>query len=261
MGSIGNYLEDELLDHVLKVGSYSQPTIYVALSTADPTDDASGIAEPSGNNYARKAHATWNTAASRAITNDGAITFNQASGSWGTISHYAIYDAATDGNMLAHGALSSSKAIVSGNTPSIPDEDIEVSFSAGGISDYLANELLDHVFGVGAYTVPTNLYICLCDAAPTDSSTGSTISEPSGNNYSRLNENTWDAASGGATANTGDSTFATPSGSWGEITHSAICDASSDGNMLFWATATPNQTPDNGDTVKFAAGEYDITLA
>ena len=50
MGSLSNYVEDEVLDHVLKTGDWAQPAnLYVALSTADPTDDASGIAEPSGN--------------------------------------------------------------------------------------------------------------------------------------------------------------------------------------------------------------------
>ncbi|RKY08024.1 MAG: hypothetical protein DRP56_04780, partial [Planctomycetota bacterium] len=108
-GSISDYLENELLDHVFGNGTYTVPSIYIALSTADPTDDASGLAEPSGNGYARVAHSSWNTAASRAIDNNGTITFPQATGSWGTITHYAIFDAATAGNMLAHGSLTDSK--------------------------------------------------------------------------------------------------------------------------------------------------------
>jgi len=257
-GSISDYLENELLDHVFGNGAYSVPThIYIALSTADPTDDASGLAEPSGNNYARKAHDTWNTAASRALTNDGAITFNQASGSWGEITHYAIFDALTDGNMLAHGALSTSKTVVSGNTPSIADEEIEISFTSGGISTHLANELLDHVFKVGSYSPPT-IYIALSTANPGDDASGK--SEPSGNGYAREACSGWDAAASGATENTAAITFDTPSGSWGEITHVAIMDALTNGNMLFYGTATPNQTPDNGDTVQYAAGDLDVSM-
>ena len=88
MGTISDYLELEWLDHVFENGAFSVPTnIYIALSTADPTDSGGSIAEPSGNGYARKVINTWNTAASRAITNNGVITFATATGAWGTITH------------------------------------------------------------------------------------------------------------------------------------------------------------------------------
>ena len=40
MGSFANYWENEILDHLFGKGSYTPPTIYVGLSTADPADDA-----------------------------------------------------------------------------------------------------------------------------------------------------------------------------------------------------------------------------
>ena len=84
MGSLSNYVEDEVLDHVLKTGVWAQPAaLYVALSTADPTDAGSGMAEPSGNGYARVQHDAWDAAASRATENTGTISFPEASGSWG----------------------------------------------------------------------------------------------------------------------------------------------------------------------------------
>lgn len=113
MGSFADYWEDEILDHLFGKGSYTPPTIYVALSTADPTDDASGIAEPSGNSYARvqTSGSDWNTSSSGTIDNANNIDFPAATGSWGTLTHFALYDAATNGNMLAHGTLSASQAI------------------------------------------------------------------------------------------------------------------------------------------------------
>lgn len=118
MGSFGNFLEDELLDHLFGKGSYTPPTIYIALSTADPTDDGSGMAEPSGNGYARVTTAAgdWNVSASGTITNANDITFPEASGSWGTITHFAAFDADTAGNMLFHGSLNESKAVGNGDT-------------------------------------------------------------------------------------------------------------------------------------------------
>src|SRR3990172_7798517 len=118
MGSLSNYLEDELLDHVFGKGSFTPPTIYVALSTATLLDGGSGLAEPSGNGYARvqTTGADWNAASDVAIDNANTITFNEATGNWGTITHFALMDAASGGNLLVHGALSISKSISSGDT-------------------------------------------------------------------------------------------------------------------------------------------------
>ena len=129
MGSLSNYLEDELLDHVFGKGSFTPPTIYVALSTADPLDSGSGLADPSGNGYARvqTTGADWNAASDGAIDNANTITFNEATGNWGTITHFALMDAASGGNLLVHGALSISKSISSGDTVKFAAGDLDVS--------------------------------------------------------------------------------------------------------------------------------------
>jgi hypothetical protein len=129
MGSFADYWENEILDHLFGKGSYTPPTIYVGLSTADPTDDASGLAEPSGNSYARvaTAGADWNVASGGAIANANDITFPEATGSWGTITHFAIFDAASAGNMLAQGALNVSKSISSGDTAKFAAGDLDVT--------------------------------------------------------------------------------------------------------------------------------------
>jgi len=111
--SLSNYLENKLLDHITGKSSYSAPTCYVGLSTADPGDDGSGLAEPSGNGYARveTSASDWNSASGGSITNAEAISFPAATGNWGTITHVVLFDAASGGNMLASGALDSSQAI------------------------------------------------------------------------------------------------------------------------------------------------------
>lgn len=128
MGSFSNYLENKLLDHTLKVASFTQPTnIYVALSTTDPTDAGTAITEPSGNAYARTLCNTWDTAASGASANTSAITFPTATGSWGTITHFALYDASTGGNMLGHGSVGTPQAVTTGNTPQFAAGDLDVT--------------------------------------------------------------------------------------------------------------------------------------
>jgi hypothetical protein len=257
MGTISDYLENELLDHVLGT-SYAQPTIYVGLSTADPLDTGAGDTEPTYTAYARVAHSAWTTASSRALENTGTITFPQkADGGSETITHFTIWDAATSGNMLGHGAFTASKAIVVNNTPTIATTELDVSVTTGGMTTYLANALLDHVFENTSYTQPT-IYVALSTTNPGDA--GTQTGEPSGNNYARKAHSAWDAATAGATENTGVITFNTPSGSWGLCAYHFLADASSAGNALFYGALDTSQTPDNGDTVQYVDGALDITL-
>jgi hypothetical protein len=262
MGSFSDYLENEILDHVLG-SAYTQPTIYIGLGTG--ASDTGLTGEPGSGNYAREAHASWTSASSRTTSNSGAITFNTASGSWGTLSHYGIFDASSGGNLLAWGTLDTAKTVVSGNTPSIADGEIDISFNAssGGVgwSSYLVHKVLDHIFEGTSYT-PETLYAGLTSVQLTD--TSSITGEPSGNNYSRPNASTpgWDAASGGTTDNTAAITFPTPSGSWGSMSYCFLANHASNTaatNLLMFGDIT-DQTPDDGDTVQFDAGDFDVTI-
>ena len=115
---LSTYAANKLLDHITGDTDYNVPTVYVGLSTANPGKTASGLAEPSGGSYARKAVAgLWSAAASGSKTNDTEIPFDLATGSWGTITYFALFDALTEGNMLWYGALTQSKIVVSGDTP------------------------------------------------------------------------------------------------------------------------------------------------
>lgn len=119
MSSFNDYTEDKVLDHIVGKTAFTMPTAYVGLSTADPTDDASGLAEPSGSGYARvtTSGADWDAASGGATANAAALTFPEASGAWGTITHFALFDAASAGNMLCYGTLDASRVITSGITP------------------------------------------------------------------------------------------------------------------------------------------------
>jgi hypothetical protein len=111
---MSNYLENALINATLRNTSYTSPSVvYVGLFTSDPTDAGSGT-EVSGGSYARKA-ATFGAPSNGASTISSAIEFDQATGSWGTVTHFGIYDASTSGNLLYHGALTASKAIDTGD--------------------------------------------------------------------------------------------------------------------------------------------------
>lgn len=127
--SLADYSENKQIDNLTGKTQFTKPTCYVGLSTADPGEDASGLAEPSGNGYARvaTAGADWNAASGGSTTNANAITFPTASGAWGTITHFALFDAATEGNMLASAALDDSEVITTNQIPRFPAGDLAVT--------------------------------------------------------------------------------------------------------------------------------------
>lgn len=123
---MSDYLENEILDHILSVGSYTMPTaVYVGLSTGSFNDDNSGT-ELTGNNYSRVA-ATFSAASSGTTSNSAAIEFAAATGSWGSVSHFGIFDAASAGNLLIHGAFTTAKTIASGDILKIPTGDLDIT--------------------------------------------------------------------------------------------------------------------------------------
>lgn len=126
MPGLSNYLENKVLDHTLGTTAYTKPTaVYIALFTSDPTEAGTG-AEVSGGGYARK-QATFGAASGGSASNSAEVLFDVASASWGTITHVGIYDAATAGNLLWHGALSTSKAIASTDQFRLPAGNITVT--------------------------------------------------------------------------------------------------------------------------------------
>lgn len=123
---MSDYLENEILDHILSVGSYTMPAaVYVGLSTGSFNDDNSGT-ELTGNNYSRVA-ATFSAAASGTTSNSAAVEFAAATGSWGSVSHFGIFDAASAGNLLIHGAFTTAKTIASGDILKIPTGDLDIT--------------------------------------------------------------------------------------------------------------------------------------
>lgn len=278
MGSISDFTENELLDHIFNGAgaAYTPPTtVYLGLSTADPLDTGAGLAEPVGMNYARKA-ITFSAAASRAIAQNADVQFDQASGTWGLITHYATFDAVSSGNMTGHGSFGTPKNVISGNAPEVESGEVNISFltlgtkadGSNNISDYLANILLNFVFRNQAFAQPST-YVALMTANAGDTNTGSTITEPSGFNYARklVNANggsspTWKLAASGVIENLHQIDFNVPSGSWGAITATAIVDALTVGNLLMYDNSPGGEgnSPDNGDPVKINADGSNHTL-
>ncbi len=260
MGSLSNFAELEFLDHLLGVTAWTTPAaVYLSLHTANPDEDASG-AECSGSGYTRKV-CSFGSAASRSIAQDVAVQFAEATGSWGTVSHWALWDTLTTGNMLAYGSFGTATAVGSGEAPSIASGTVVVSVSALGASNYLANAMLDHIFNSTAFTQP-DIHVAICSAAITDSSTGTSITDLIMTGYAREDMSAggtdWDTAASGASANKLAISFGTLTGTGETALGVCICDAATDGNLLVYKAVS--QVIATSDVVQFPIGDFDITL-
>ena len=123
---MSDYLELKFLDHFTGTASTSAPSaVYLGLATGSIGDDASG-SELTGNNYSRKA-ITFASASSGSIASNSAVEFDPATGSWGDVSHWGIFDASSSGNLLFHGSFTSAKTIASGDILKVASGSLTIS--------------------------------------------------------------------------------------------------------------------------------------
>ena len=128
MAEFSTYLENKIIDHILRNQSYTPPaTVYVALFTADNGLEGGTITgEVSGGAYARQA-VTLSAASDGESSNSADIEFPTATADWGTITHVALMDAASGGNVLMHSALDASKTVNNGDTFKINAGDLDIA--------------------------------------------------------------------------------------------------------------------------------------
>ena len=123
--SFSNYLENALLAHAFGGTSYTPAgTLYLSAHTANPDEDASG-AEVSGGAYARQT-VTFSVSGNVASTSAD-VEYATATAAYGTVTHVAVWDASTGGNMLAYAALTSSKDIETGDAFRVSSGDFTIS--------------------------------------------------------------------------------------------------------------------------------------
>lgn len=138
--SFSNYTAQAILNALFgKTSAFGAladaPTIYVGLSSTAPTETGTNVTEPDSGGYARveTSASDWEAATSAdpsVVGNAEVIDFGTASGTWlagANLTHVVLYDAATDGNFLAAGALVTPKPVTSGDPVSFPAGTLTVS--------------------------------------------------------------------------------------------------------------------------------------
>ena len=128
MAAMSNYLENKVLDYVLRdQADWAPAAVYLSLHTADPTDAGTG-AECSGGSYARQA-ITFNAAHATAGTIDNSSVEEFTNMPACTVTHIGVWDAASSGNLLFFGAVTASKAVGSGDTISLSEGSLDITLA------------------------------------------------------------------------------------------------------------------------------------
>jgi hypothetical protein len=134
--AFSDYLEDIIIDHLLRKVDFTPPEkVYLALFTGDTGLEANAPeaeVSTSGTAYARK-EVALDAASGGVSANTSDIEFEEATGDWGTITHVALVDHATNTNwgtgvnVLMWAELTTSKEIGSGDTFRIKAGDLNIS--------------------------------------------------------------------------------------------------------------------------------------
>ena len=96
---------------------------YIGLSTTEPTMSGTNVNEPSANaGYGRVLLENLSTPTNGVVTNTANINFEESTASWGTITHFVIYDAEINGNLLMYGALSTPRVVEAATVMTIRED-------------------------------------------------------------------------------------------------------------------------------------------
>lgn len=103
---------------------------FVALSTTVPDESGDGLTEVSGGGYSRGALQDGSTPENGLVSNLTDVEYPEAASEWGTVKAFAIYDAATGGNLLAWDLVEPEQTVVTGNQVRFKPGALKLSLSA-----------------------------------------------------------------------------------------------------------------------------------
>jgi hypothetical protein len=144
---------------------------------------------------------------------------------------------------------------------------------AQSLTDFAENKVVDSIFRGQALSAPATFYVALYTTACSDSAAGT---EVSGGSYARVavtsslanwagtqsaGSTTASSGTGGQTSNNAAVTFPAPTANWGSITHFALLDSATAGNMWICQALTSAKSVNNGDAApSFAVGALTVTF-
>jgi len=95
-----------------KVNPSIPAEMWIGLSTTAPHINCPNGTEPAfSSRYARMKLDMLSEPTVGVVTNASNIDFNESTASWGTVTHFVIFDAQNGGNLLQYGALSTPRSV------------------------------------------------------------------------------------------------------------------------------------------------------
>jgi hypothetical protein len=212
---------------------------------------------------------------SHRTSNNGSIALGTATGG-ATMVAVGLFDASSGGDCWMVWELEDPLVIADTDVVSLAAAQLSFTLGlTGGMSDYLANKLIDLIFRAQAFSFPATLYHALYTATPSNAGGGTEVG--GGVNYSRATLAASLAAisgtqgAGSTVASSGTAgrisnnvavAHGVPSGSWGTAVAGGWHDAATSGNLLFWHALTSSMTISSGSPAPtYAADAFGITIA
>lgn len=85
---------------------------YIGLSSTAPNADGGNVSEPASSaGYERVKLEVLSEPTAGVITNKSAISFNESTANWGTMTNFVIYDSLSGGNLLMYDPLSTQRNV------------------------------------------------------------------------------------------------------------------------------------------------------
>lgn len=254
-----NYFENQMLS-LMRGQSITAPSnVYLALFLSNPGDTGTQGTEISYTGYARKPivfSAPAESGTGLMIDNYDEIIFAESNSNAGTVTHIGVYDALSGGNLLLYGQVDPSLVIQSGVTP---------VFRKGSIKWYWSGNLTSHYRAAimntlrGENLAGFNPYIALCNGDPTGS--GREFGSDGYARFSVTMSSPEQQESGSAlSSNTTDVLSPTALGNWGQLTHVAIVDSSSNGNYFAVVPLSSTFQMVPGSAAGFRAGNLKFNV-
>lgn len=128
MSGLSDWAEVQVINALLRNTALQVANVYVALHTADP-GDAGAANELGDSGYARKSVTfTAPTSGAGTTSNSNEVTFNAiAQAGPYTVTHVALRDAVSGGNLLLTAALTTSKQFSQNDVPRFPIGSLNVT--------------------------------------------------------------------------------------------------------------------------------------
>lgn len=260
MSVMTNYFETLVLNAFRGTTATAPAKVYAALFLSDPTETGTAGTEAAYTGYVRKeiTFASPTTSGANVTTQNSAeIIFPTPTAAAGTVTHVAIMDASSGGNMLVYKQLSSPITLTSETAPRFAIGEIALAMNAGNLDPTFKVKIFN-------YLRATNLtgfspYLAMFNGDPLNGGT-----ELSGTGYARLSmtfDTPAEQVSGQMqSANTNAAQSAAAAVTWGTFAYGVIMTAQTAGDKAFYKANIAEYTMNNGAQVYIAAGAIKIAL-